>query len=162
QNGRRVIAVAPSYADFIAYAEDAKNVDWRRPRSGVPDVPRLLRGATKIGGAPVDVVAIDMPISVDPITKRREADDAIARAVGAAGATAHSVNATRPGSFGKSITDAFLTEGVALATTFLPIKSRALIEVFPLAALVRLMRLGTRPPYKVTKTTKYWPRRTKE
>jgi len=31
------------------------------------------------------------------------------------------------------------------------------IEVFPLAALVRLMRSAKRPTYKVTKARKYWP-----
>lgn len=162
QNGPQVIAVAPSYEGFVTHAENARTVDWLRPFNSAPNVPRLLKAATKIGGAQVDVVAVDMPMSLEVINQRRAADDAVSHAFGAAGAGTHTVNAERPGPFGKAITDAFLAAGFSLATMSPSIKRPALIEVFPLAALVRLMRLDSRPPYKVTKTSKYWPGRTKE
>jgi predicted RNase H-like nuclease len=38
---------------------------------------------------------------------------------------------------------------------------QSLGEVFPLAALVRLMRKRKRPGYKVSKTRPYWPGRSK-
>jgi predicted RNase H-like nuclease len=156
-DARRVVAVAPSYDSFVVHAESEKPVAWLRPTSGVPDIARILRAARKIGGGTVDVVAIDMPMSLGIIDGRRTADDAIART----GIGTHSPT-KRPGAFGKAISDAFFAEGFSLATTSLPIKSPALIEVFPLAALMRLMRLRTRPPYKVAKTSKYWPGRTRE
>jgi predicted RNase H-like nuclease len=162
QSGRKVLEVASSYESFIAHAENAGAVDSIRPRDGVPDVPRLLKAAAKIGRKSVDVVAIDMPMSLEVISRRREADNAIARAFGAAGAGTHTVNADRPGPFGKAIVDAFLAEGYSLATASVPTVRPALIEVFPLAALVSLMKVDTRPPYKVTKTSRYWPQKTKD
>jgi predicted RNase H-like nuclease len=159
---RQVVAAAPSYAGFINRATDRTAINWVRPLGGAPDVSRLLKAATKLGGAPVDVVAIDMPMALTRIGARRVADNAISREFGSVGAGTHSVNEARPGSFGKSIVDAFRAKGFSLATTSHLAAKPALVEVFPLAALVRLMELDTRPPYKVTKTSKYWPSRTRE
>jgi hypothetical protein len=42
-------------------------------------------------------------------------------------------------------------------TDLLPVDRSSLKEVFPFAALIRLMKITKRPPYKVTKTKRYWP-----
>lgn len=159
---RRVVAVAPSYAGFISNAEMGGAVNWVRPTGDAPDVPSLLEAANKLGGAPVDVVAIDMPMALTDITERRIADNKISEEFGAACAGTHSVNPSRPGPFGKSIRDAFRKAGYSLATVSRVTARPALIEAFPLAALVRLMGLNKRPPYKVTKTAKYWEDKTRE
>ena len=154
---RRIVAVAPSYAGFIACAE-GRPVTWVRPPSGAPDVRRLLDAAASMGGAPVDVVAIDMPLSEHEIIGRRPADQAISKAFGKAGASVHSPNATRPGPHGRQIHRAFEAAGFTLAIERQSVpRRRALIEVFPLAALVRLMGVTERPPYKVGKISRYWP-----
>lgn len=159
---RRVVAVAPSYADFILLAEKRAAVNWVRPAGGMPDVRGLLEAARKLGGAEIDLVAIDMPMALTDVTQRRAADNKISEEFGAAGAGTHSVNPQRPGPFGKSISDAFGRAGYSLATITHAAAKPALIEVFPLAALVRLMGLNKRPPYKVTKTAKYWKGKTRE
>jgi predicted RNase H-like nuclease len=158
---RRVIAVDCSYSGFISQAENGTGINWDRPTRGASNVARLLEAAKTLGCAPVDVVAIDMPIALTNIERRRAADNAISQKFGAAGAGTHTVNETRPGPFGKSISDGFRKNGFAIATASHKAMP-ALIEVFPLAALVRLMDVDKRPPYKVTKTSKYWPKRTRD
>lgn len=150
-----VIGVVPSYTGFIELAERYP-VQWHKPSCGAPDVPRLLDAAKRLAGLPVDVVAIDMPMSMSAITGYRTADRELSKRFGGAQVSAHTPNAMRPGSYGKRITDDFTVAGFHLAT----VRTRAtpsLIEVFPLAALVRLMHLFKRPEYKVTKTSRYWP-----
>jgi len=147
---RRVIAVAPSFSDFINLAQD-------RPTS--IDVPSLIHAAEMLGSSQINVVAIDMPMSLLQITGRRVADQEVSRAFGAAGGSTHSPNPSRPGWYGQQLTEGFINAGFPLRTRNNPPKanSPSLIEVFPLVALIRLMNLTKRPPYKVTKTTKYWP-----
>jgi predicted RNase H-like nuclease len=150
-----IIGVAPSYIGFVTLAERSL-VQWHKPPSGTPDIPRLLDAAKRLAGSPVDVVAIDMPMSKSAITGYRTADRELSKRFGAAQAATHTPNAMRPGSHGKRITDDFTDAGFHLAT----VRTRAtpsLIEVFPLAALVQLMHLPKRPEYKVTKTSRYWP-----
>jgi predicted RNase H-like nuclease len=132
---------------------------WRRPPSGRPNVSALLDAATQLAGSAVDVVAIDMPMTRArvTITARRRADDAISSAFGKAGAGVHSPTKDRPGELGRAITQAFSDAGYRLRTKHGRDDSgRALIEVFPLAALVRLMNVDTRPAYKVAKLRRYW------
>jgi predicted RNase H-like nuclease len=99
-----------------------------------------------------------MPMARKPITRRRKADDAVSKAFGAKGAGVHSPSAVRPGQHGERLTHAFINAGFPLVTEAAKFPTRpALIEVFPLAALVRLMQLSKRPCYKISKTTRYWP-----
>ena len=67
-----IIGVAPSYTGFVELAE-RHPVEWRKPSCGAPDIPRLLEAAKRLAGSLVDVVAIDMPMSVSSITKYRPA-----------------------------------------------------------------------------------------
>jgi predicted RNase H-like nuclease len=97
-----------------------------------------------------------MPISKKPITGRRVADDAISREFGSAWAGTHSPTKNRPGQHGRFVTEEFIRAGFSIATT----DSRSqpsIIEVYPLAALVRLLREQRRPGYKASKTLTYWP-----
>jgi predicted RNase H-like nuclease len=143
--GKRIIAVASSYGDFVT-------------REGENIAQRLLRSSEAMAGRPVDVVAIDMPISRNRITGRREADNKVARAFGKYGAGTHSPSEARPGFFGRNLYLDFTREGYAIAADGQQAPVRpAIIEVFPLAALVRLLRSSRRPTYKVAKARKYWP-----
>jgi predicted RNase H-like nuclease len=152
----RLIAAAPSYAGFISLAEQHPAANWFRSLGGGPPVPQLLKAGERLGGAAIDVVSIDMPVALTEITGRRVADNKISQQFGAACAGTHSVSRSRPGPFGKAIAQAFLEAGYPLTTNSYFTGKPVLIEVFPLAALVRLMGLKKRPPYKVTKTAKYW------
>lgn len=154
---RRIIAVAPSYTSFVGLA-DGRPVDWSRASKGPLDVGQLLNAAVRLAGSPVDVVAIDMPMSRASITGYREAERKLSSAFGAFQVSTHTPNQERPGAHGRRITSDFSGAGFRLATALTPMPL-SLVEVFPLAALLRLMGLSKRPAYKANKTTKYWPGR---
>ena len=88
-------AAAPSYDHFLARA--AGDLPPARPAGSIPDVPALLAAAAKIAGGPISIVAIDMPLSLSPITCRRTSDDAVSRAYGARHCATHTPSALRPG-----------------------------------------------------------------
>ncbi len=150
---RSVLKLASSYAEFTAYRIGGK------PTVGTsPDVEALLRSAENIADARVDLVAIDMPMAHSEITGYRSADRAVSKAFGASGASTHTPNAERPGCHGKRIADAFAKAGYLLDTNGSRVAAgcHALVEVYPLPALVRLMDVMVLPAYKVTKMAKYF------
>jgi predicted RNase H-like nuclease len=154
-SNQRIIAVAPSYAGFCDLAS-GKDIDWTSSRDAI-DVPRLLSSfQTLAGGARVDVVAIDMPMSRTGVTARREADRQVSRAFGKFGAAVHSPTIDRPGVLGLRIVKSFGEAGFPLRTKSPgPLGAPSLIEVFPLASLVQLMAVAKRPMYKVGKMARY-------
>ncbi len=99
-----------------------------------------------------------MPMSHDDITGRRHADNAVSREFGGRHCSVHSPNEERPGQLGADITGAFTQLGFSLATTVTPHpEGRALLEVYPHTALLSLLQVGHRVPYKVSKASKLWP-----
>ncbi len=160
-NGSRwnCLCVAPSYDTFINYA-CSTGIDWRYGcfRGSKPDVPELLRAAHTVAGTDVDLVAVDMPIATIPFSARRAADNAISVAFGGRGCSAHSPSAVRPGALGAELTDQFRRAGYELVTS--PDNAsvaRRLIEVYPHPALLALLGASYRIPYKVQKSSRYWP-----
>jgi predicted RNase H-like nuclease len=122
-----------------------------------PDIKALLWKAEDIAGAKVDIVAIDMPMARTKFTGRRAADDAVSREFGKAWASTHTPSAVRPGLHGERISEAFTSAGYPLATDRLQVAAgHAVVEVYPLAALVRLMDVEVRPAYKVAKMARYF------
>lgn len=160
-NGGRVVACAPSYASFINLSNGTP-VDWASSPSSGLDAYAVLGAAVKLGRGPVDVVAVDMPMATTTILGRRLADQEISRKFGSAWAGTHSPNANRPGVYGHSVTQKFIEAGYPLATNQDRIQARSLIEVYPLAALVRLMNVPKRPLYKVSKSSREWPKLSRE
>jgi predicted RNase H-like nuclease len=147
---RKVLRVASSYDDFIEAGHQSAE---RTKCSGPIKVRQLLDAAQRRAGAPVDVVAVDMPMSVRPIIGSRTADRKIASAFGSMNASPYTPKRDFPGEYGKHVSDAFNHAGYVLATSAHK-ATRSLIEVFPLAALACLLR--ERPTYKSAKTSKYW------
>lgn len=160
----RCAALAPSYNSFLDLAEGTP-IDWEsRPTGGSVKVGELLSAARALGADSVEVVAIDMPLSLLPITGRRAADRAVSRAFGARGASAHSPSAARPGSLSDSLRDDFAAHNYPLATKAprprlqpAGLAHRALIEVYPHVSLLDLAEADYRLRYKVDKRQKYWP-----
>lgn len=142
------IAVAPSYASF------GERVDWHARPAGAPvDCDALIATATRLGGAAPDVIAIDMPLATMPITRRRVADDACARALARYKLGVHSpviASATA-----EAMRAGFERHGYTLATR--AGTRRALIEVFPHAAAIALTGASMRVPYKLARAAQYWP-----
>ncbi len=159
RRGWRCASVAPSYEAFIASAAGTR-VDWAhgRFRGSAPDVPRLLDAAATLAGAEIDLVAIDMPVARLPFSTRRFADNAVAAAFGRYGCGTHSPTATRPGVLAAQITDGFACAGYPLLVASEARSGRrGLIEVYPHPALLSLLAVPRRVPYKVGKSTLYWP-----
>lgn len=157
--GWRCLAVAPNYESVIA-AANGTSIDWSQPRfrGSMPDVGALLDASQVLAGAPVDLVALDMPIANAPFSCRRVADDAISRAFGGRGCSAHSPSAVRPGEIGANLTRQLHDAGYRLVTdSDSPPPARSFIEVYPHPALLTLMKATYRVPYKVQKSRRFWP-----
>lgn len=146
--------VAPSYQRFIDIPIRHAPPEIR-PLGSRPDPAALLATAARIAGGPVDLVAIDMPMSLEPITSRRPADNAVSRAYGARKCSTHIPSALRPGLISDELRAGFASAGYPLLTS--AITSPGLIEVYPHPALVELATARERLPYKISKVRTYWP-----
>lgn len=146
-------AVAPSYTHFLALARGERLV--AAPTGTLPDVAALLDAARRLAGAPVRLIAVDMPLSLDPITARRASDNAIARAFGARHCSTHSPSVERPGPLSDAMRADFAAAGYPLRTR--DATAGGLIEVYPHPALVVLAKAPRRLPYKAGNSARYWP-----
>ena len=146
----RCLALASSYAAFLAEPADA-------------DVAAVMRrAASLLGGARPDVVAVDMPLARVPITGRRAADSAISRAFGVVGCSTHSPGTVRPGPVGEQLQRDVTGAGYRLVTSADDRRGPALIEVYPHPAILRLLDLAYRLPYKAGNAARYWPQVSRE
>jgi len=155
----RCLAVAPSYASFTALARAGAPAEMDGPaRGSIPDIPALLEAAHRQAGAPVTLVAVDMPMATTPFSTRRAADTEVSREFGSRNCSTHSPSAERPGPLGARLSSDFGTAGFPLrAVQIDDVLAPALIEVYPHPALLSLLDRPTRVPYKVSKSRKYWP-----
>jgi len=156
--GWRCINVAPSYEEFIGQA-NGRETDWssRSFRGTWPDVPRLIDAASALTTAPIELVAVDMPVGTRPFSARRVADNAISTEFGSRWCSTHSPSEGRPGRLGAQLSAAFRAAGYPLATAKMTDIVPSLIEVYPHPALLSLLKRTRRVPYKVSKSRKYWP-----
>jgi predicted RNase H-like nuclease len=155
--GWRSLAVAPSYESFLALAEGTP-VDWSaRPQGSPPAMAELLRAAEHLAGQPMDCIAIDMPLSTEKINGRRAADREVSRLFGSRGCSVHSPNAERPGSIANKIRPDLQNLSYPLHTTGDRPGPGGVIEVYPHVALLALLQVDYRVPYKVSRSQRYWP-----
>ena len=143
--GWRCVALTASYEGFLGEGGNADTAAVVR------------RAASLLGDVPPDVIAVDMPLAQVPITGRRTADDAVSRAYGASWCSAHSPRVDRPGPVGERFHRDVARTGYRLATKDGGRHACALIEVYPHPAIVRMLGLERRLPYKVTRARSYWP-----
>ncbi|BBD41472.1 hypothetical protein Amn_pd00250 (plasmid) [Aminobacter sp. Y103A] len=73
---RRLIFAGSSYRHFLDHADEGL-ISTSRPSGSVAGAAALLAAAGKTAGAPVDLVAVDMPLSFEPITVRRVSDNLV-------------------------------------------------------------------------------------
>lgn len=157
--GWRCVAVAPSYETFLVLAGGTP-VPWADRLQGLLVAPAALLGAAEkmLGGRRVDVIAVDMPLCMAPITGRRAADNAVSSSFGRHGCGTHSPSLERPGRISNLLRDGFAGCGYYLATKGTAVDwSHRLIEVYPHPALLALMKAQYRVAYKVSKAARYWP-----
>ena len=150
------VELASSYDAFIESA-GGYAVRWdERPKGGSLEPDRLLRAAKQLlKGERVTAVSIDMPLSLEPITGRRTADDAISKAFGAKGCSTHTPSSTRPGAISDGLRKSLAGLGYRLAVS--KPGAATVIEVYPHPALLCLLDRDYRVPYKVGKSRIYWP-----
>ena len=152
----RCLAVAPSYNSFLTLAEGIP-VDWQgRPHGSIPEMAALLAAAERIGGRPVDLIAFDMPLSTEPISARRAADRQVSQLFGGRGCAVHSPTAQRPGAIADDIRATLQKLGYPLHVVGDAQGQKGLIEVYPHVALLALLQLPFRFPYKVSRSLQYW------
>ncbi len=152
------IALAPSYDAFFGLGNGVP-VNWAEvPSGGVPNAARLLDVSRHLCRGPVDVVAVDMPLSRTPIGGRRVADNEVSKTFGSRGCGTHSPNGQRPGRLAAQLRAGFEAQGYRLATTTTASgSSPVLLEVYPHPALLSLCRAPYRVPYKTSRARRYWP-----
>lgn len=152
EGGWRLAAVEASYGRFLERANDGEP-DEKRPAGEDPPVAALLEAAHKVCGRRVDLVAVDMPLSRQPITKRRSCNDEVSREYGAMGAGTHSPSDERPGKISDLLRETFEQPGYPLC---MKPPARGLIEVYPHPALIAFLEESRRLPYKAAKLRRYW------
>lgn len=153
-DGWVLAAAEPSYDHFFALAaERALDV---APDEKTASAFELVEAVKMIAGRGPDLVAIDMPMALTPITGRRGADTAISKAFGARWCSAHSPSSKRPGPISDRLRADFADLGYPLCIDKLI--TPGLIEVYPHPALVELTDEPRRLPYKLAKIRSYWPK----
>lgn len=146
-------ASASSYLDFVQPPD--RSLGMVRPRGSIADAAALLNFSRGLVGHPVDIVAVDMPLSVERITARRVSDNKVSSAYGARQCGTHTPSAARPGQISDNLRQDFDALGYHLVTT--EVRGSGLLEVYPHPALVELMDAPKRLPYKHGKIRNYWP-----
>ncbi|HLH47799.1 MAG TPA: DUF429 domain-containing protein, partial [Roseiarcus sp.] len=145
---------------------------WRL-RAAAPDLPVFARKcgladagqgmdgaidcAKRVLGRLPDLIAVDMPLSKQQIIGRRASDIGVSRRFGAAKCATHSPSAERPGKVSGAFRAACEKAGYALIVSAGGLPALSLAEVYPHPALLRLMSVEERVPYKAGKSKIYWP-----
>lgn len=158
-SGWHCVAVAPSYDSFIALT-DGKTVRWEKKHPGTaPNADALVAACRQLlGGKSPTAVAVDMPLSKNPIRGRRRADDLISREFGSRGCGTHTPSPDRPGKIGKALSVGFESRDFQLATSDTKYgRAGTLLEVYPHPAILTLLDESYRFPYKASKSMIYWP-----
>ena len=154
--GWSCLAVAPSYAAFIAQASGQPWDPEQKATGSRPDPAALLQTAKQLGGAAVSCVSVDMPMATTPITSRRAADTAISSRFGPKGCAVHSPSAERPGAIADQLRADCAALGYPLHTSVSEQTGPSLIECYPHVALLALLNRDYRLPYKVSRSGQYW------
>lgn len=147
-------AAYASYYDFMLVGSTSSPAAAGAPF--MPSPSTILDQVHKLCSYRPAVVAVDMPLSRQPITGRRASDNAISRHYGRRHAGTHTPSALRPGLISDSLTLGFEAAGYPLRTSSMGVPG--LIEVYPHPALIELTGAEERLPYKVGKTQTYWPK----
>lgn len=154
----RCVAAAPSMAAFVALEADDNDASFEKIAATQVSVGALLERARLLArDHDVSVVAVDIPLSTQPIEGRRDADKQVSEEFGRRKCSTHSPTKERPGPIAEAIRRGFERVGFTLAVDsdherVLP----ALIEVYPHPALLTLLGRAERVPYKIARAARYW------
>jgi predicted RNase H-like nuclease len=144
----RLRAVGPNLATF--------SLRCRGVVEGQGMIAALQCARSLLNYAP-DLIAVDMPLSKKEIVGRRASDLGVSRRFGAAKCATHLPSAERPGKVSNAFRVACERAGYELIVSAGAFPPLSLAEVYPHPALLRLLAIDQRAPYKVGKTRIYWP-----
>ena len=153
----KLIRASPSFEDFVLGTDPGAWCAKHDFRASLQDV---LKVAAKLGGASVEIIAVDMPIATKPVRRRRASDQMISKCFGGRGCSTHTPTELRPGKISDRLCQEALDGGFSLVTTTDQQPERALIEVYPHVAVLELCQAAYRVPYKLSRVRRYWPRAT--
>ena len=162
----RCAVIAPSYDQFINACKNGNkngNMKWKEtPQGSRPDVKNILEAARSKPGDKfqINVIAVDMPLSLQRVTERRTADNEVSSEFGAKGCAAHSPTVGRPEALSADMRAQCETEGYTLRVNnngWVNGGNDSLIEVYPHTVALHLTKSNYRVPYKISKSGKYWP-----
>jgi predicted RNase H-like nuclease len=148
-----LVAVSGSYSSFCQ--ANGPSPDCRAINATHVPMVRMLEIARELTAGPISITSVDMPLSTDRIEGRRSADDEVSKAFGKYGAGTHTPSADRPGQIGLTLHQSLATEGFQLALTSSQPPLLSLIECYPHPAIIRLLNLDRRLPYKISKARTY-------
>jgi len=152
-NPPKLIWAAPSFEDFVLRT---KPEEWCGKHDFRASLGNVLSAAKGLGARSIDVIAVDMPLAHEPVRGRRHCDHLISKDFGGRGCATHTPTLMRPG----EVSDRFLHEakhaGFALVTAAHDTPKHALIEVYPHVALIELLGVDYRVPYKLSRRRRYW------
>ncbi|OGS00268.1 MAG: hypothetical protein A2V88_12245 [Elusimicrobia bacterium RBG_16_66_12] len=103
----------------------------------------------------VDIAVVDMPLSAKRIVRRRPSDDAISRQYSGRGAGTHSPSPDRPGKQAAIVFDALRALGLSFAAAGATVRTGCFLETYPHPAIIELIGLDYRLPYKVARRWAY-------
>ncbi len=153
----RIIRAGRSYEEFYA-----GTISWHHaPKASLPELNQLTQYCRQLG-YPVQVVALDIPLSPKPMHTHRAADRAITRAYGGRGAAVHSPTQHRPGIIATRMYEQLIESGFQWASSAVIQAHPSFIEIYPHAAILELFRYPYRLAYKVHKKNQYWKEATSE
>ena len=147
----KLIKIARSYLEFYR-----SRIPWQqKPLPSAPELDQLTDYCRRIG-YPVQVVALDMPLSPKPQLTYRAADRAISRQYSRMGAAVHSPTPERPGQVADIIFEQLIQAGYQWTAQQVISDQPSFIEVYPHVSIIELFSYTYRFPYKVHKKGKYW------
>jgi predicted house-cleaning noncanonical NTP pyrophosphatase (MazG superfamily)/predicted RNase H-like nuclease len=146
-----IVRLGRSYEEFLK-----GNLDWTEEVKGTsPDMTEILRVCGD-NGYNIFAIALDIPLSPTPIKGRRAAENLISKKYAKKDASTHSPNEERPGLISQLIFEQL--ESCEFNFAYKYIEEPVFIEVYPHTAIIELLNLEKRLPYKVHKKNKYWPK----
>lgn len=154
--------IARSYAEFVS----GRQIDFDRWLTAplmdrTYEIGEILNAIEMFTGTWPDVIALDIPLSPQPIKGRRSADGEISRTYGRQWASTHTPSEKRPGPVSADLFKQLSKSGYdwmnANKHEYPHGRTRCFLETYPHPVLVEMLGLDKRLPYKVAKRRSYWP-----
>jgi len=157
-----LVLLGRSY-DEILSLEKGDPLNWYVKVSGsVPLIAQIIRHIERVLQDEVVMVAMDIPLSPNPITSRRAADSVISHLYGNKYAATHSPTPERPGKIAEIIYQELTSVGFEWVGISKARGNHIFAEVYPHTAIIEMLKLAKRLPYKESKRRSYWPDKTPE